>query len=62
MLNCPMAADWIQHQLDNEHPPVIFITALRDIRAPARAIKNGTVNFLTKRLNEADPMFGLSSD
>jgi FixJ family two-component response regulator len=45
--------DFLQ-QIEEGHPPVIFVTALGDIRASVRAMKSGAVNFLTKPLNEAD--------
>jgi len=43
-----------QERLDDEHPSIVFVTALRDIRASVRAIKNGALNFLTTPLNEGD--------
>jgi FixJ family two-component response regulator len=44
----------LQQQLEEGHPPVVFVTALRDIQTSVRAVKNGAVNFLTKPLNETD--------
>jgi len=44
-----------QQQIDQEdHPPIIFLTAHGDISSSVRAIKRGAVDFLTKPFRESE--------